>query len=425
MNSDRIKFYLLAALAASFWVFILSCTWSQSPFWPDADGYTSHVDEGRWVAHPPGYLIFVIAGHGFHSVGLPGYASVQAASLLFTVASFPVLFALFRRVCRPVEALALLAVFALSWNVLILSRTGTSHAADFFTVSVLLFLATSHRFRDGHFGVCLAYGAAIVVCAGARLTTTIMLVPFFSLVLARNRRNGNLWIAYTLAGLAVIALQTSVIRLSGGWLPYSEYSHGMHLGNKPSSILLSGLNSITLLNLLRTIGWWGMSLSFLLLLPLAALGRTKGWWFKNLPDRIHVLSVNQRELLLYGGASAAGCLVMAGLYLCTHPGYLSAALPGAFACLAATLPMVPRFISTTFLGLSTAVTIAFFMLVKPICEPKTPFHAAANGLLLQYTGGAIKNSLFKTTSEWLRETGHNDLVPANRKIDLDREELRK
>lgn len=411
--------YALLVLAAAMWVFIMSGTWSQTPFWPDADGYTSHVAEGRWVAHPPGYMIFVLVGHGFHALGLPAYGSVQFASLFFAVAALPVLFCLFRRVCEAREALLLTVIFAFSWNVLILSRTGTSHAGDFFTVSALLLLATSPSFRASHFGTCLLYGAAIVVCAGTRLTTAIMLVPFFALVLFRNRQNANLWIAYTLAGLAVIALQTSVIMLSGGWIPYSEYSQSMHLGNKPSSLVLSGINSVSLLNLFRTLGWWSMSVSLLLLIPLAAICRARGWWLKKTAVP-HVLSANQMELLFYGGASAGGCLGMAGLYLCTHPGYLSAALPGTFACVAATLPLVPKTTSNAVFALSMAASVGFFMLAKPISDPKTPFQAAANGLLLQYTGTAIKNSLFKTTSHWLRDTGNENLVPEHHKMSTER-----
>jgi len=393
------------------WIILISQTWSHTPFWPDAAGYTSHVAEGRWVAHPPGYPFFVALGRGFHALGQSAYAAVQAASLLFTLAAPPLLFLLFRRTCSLSDATLLTIAFAFSWNVLLLSRTGTSHAADFASVSALLVLVTARNFRAGNFSLLALYGLAIVACAGLRFTTAIMMTPFFALVLFRHRRMAGLWITYALAGLIIVIVQMMVIRLSGGWEPYSAYSRSMHLGNLQSSLLLSGINGATLLNLARTIGWWALSVGLLAILPFMV-----PW--KKIPP----LTLNQRELLLYGGASALGCLGMSGLYLCTHPGYISAALPGTFACLAALLPFIarPAWKAGVF-AFCIILDAGFFLLARPIAHPATPGQAAANGLLLQYTGTGMKNSLFKTTSGWLRETGFDKLVPTHRRTDLDTE----
>jgi hypothetical protein len=431
----------LAALTglAILWIILIWQTWSHTPFWPDAAGYTSHVAEGRWVAHPPGYPFFVALGHGFHALGFPPYPAVQAASLLLTLTALPVLFLLFRRTCRQIDAALLTIAFLFSWNVLLLSRTGTSHAADFFSVSFLLLITTSRGFREGKNFYLALYGLGIVACAGLRLTTAIMMVPFFALVLFRHRRMAGLWITYTLAGLAVFLLQILVIRLSGGWQPYSEYSHAMHLGNLGSSLLLSGVNGATLLNLTRTLGWWGLSVSFLLILPLivpwkkstggttstssVASKVTDGMEPVPPLQTMPGLTLNQRELLLYGGTSALGCLAMAGLYLCTHPGYLSAAMPGTFACLAAILPLIAHQAWKTGVVASCIVLdTGFFLLARPILHPSTPFQAAANGLLLQYSGDAVRQSLYKTTSGWLREAARDDLIPPHRRRDLDSEQ---
>jgi hypothetical protein len=409
------------------WAWLIGATWSRVPFWPDADGYTSHVAEGRWVAHPPGYLLFVLAGHAFHLLGLPAYPAVQAASLLFTLGALPLLYRLFRRVCRPETALLLVAAFTFSWNVLLLSRTGTSHAGDFFSVSLLLLLATSPGLRAGQTGTCLAYGSAVVLCAGLRLTTAIMMVPLFLAVLLRNWKKANVWIAYVLAGLTVLALQLTVIRLSGGWEAYGSYSQAMHQVNRPSSIVLSGVNGATLLNIGRAFGWWGLSLSFLLLLPAAAIFRSRistaasrsGWLAALHSDP------QKTDVLLYGALSALGCLGMAASYLCTHPGYISAALPGTFACIAVFASLASPRLTWAIFGVYFVTTLAFFLLVRPFPRPAGAFQAAANGLLLQYTGHAVKNSLFKTTSVWLRDSGLEELVPENRKADLDREARQK
>ncbi|HRJ70605.1 MAG TPA: hypothetical protein PLS03_00190 [Terrimicrobiaceae bacterium] len=419
MPSRTLPLWLLPA--AVLWIFVIAGTWSCTPFWPDADGYTSHVAEGRWVAHPPGYLFFVALGRGWHALGLPAYSAVQAAGLLLTAAALPVLYAVFRRVTSRVNALWLLAAFAFSANVLVLSRTGTSHAADYFTVSLLLLLATSAGFRAGRFWPCVGFGAALVVCAGFRMTTAIMMAPFVAVVLLRNIRNPSLWISLVLAGLAVIALQSTVIRLSGGWIPYSEYSQAMHAENLHSSVILQGVSSATLLNVARALGWWGMSLSALLVLPLIALWRR----FVPVPSEGEPetpdISGNRTEMLLYGGASAAGCLGMSALYLCTHPGYISAALPGSFAVLAALAPFAP----TVRLALaSIGLSLGFFLFARPFLPPKKPLEAAANGLVLQYGGEAIRKSIYQSTSGWLRQAGFNHLVPDHRQAPLDTYESR-
>jgi len=405
---------LSGLIAAALWITLIFQTWSHTPFWPDAAGYTSHVAEGRWVAHPPGYPFFVALGHGFHGLGLPAYPAVQAAGLVLTLAALPLLFLLFRRTCPLSDATLLTIAFAFSWNVLLLSRTGTSHAADFASVSALLVLATSQKFREGKFSHLLLYGLAIVACAGLRFTTAIMMAPFFAVVLFRHRRTAGLWITCALAGLAVAIVQWLVIRLSGGWEPYCAYSHAMHLGNLPSSLLLSGINGATLLNLARTIGWWALSIGLLAIFPILV-----PW--KKIPS----LTLNQRELLFYGSASALGCLAMAGLYLCTHPGYLSAALPGTFACLSAILPLIARQAWKTGVFASCLILDAgFFLLARPIAHPATSRQAAATGLLLQYTGSGMKNSLFKTTSLWLRDAGQDDIVPQHRREVLDSDAAR-
>ena len=416
MPSRILPLWLLPA--AALWIFVIAGTWSFTPFWPDAGGYTSHVAEGRWVAHPPGYLFFVALGRGFHALGLPAYSAVQAAGLILTAAAAPVLYLVFRRACRPSDAVWLIAAFAFSSNVLILSRTGTSHAADYLTVGLLLLTATSEGFRAGRFWPCAAFAGALVACAGFRFTTAIMMAPLAALVLLRNWRNLWLWISLAIAGLAVIALQTAVIRLSGGWIPYSEFSRAMHLGNAPSSPVLSGINGPTLLNMARTLGWWGMNTIVLLIIPFLALRK----WKSSQPTPAHGLTRNQSELLLYGGISAAGCLGMSALYLCTHPGYVSAALPGTFAMLAALAPHAKCVRPAAVL--SIVLSLAFFLLARPFARPSTPAEAAANGLLLQYSGNAIKHSMYRTTSGWLRTSGFNHIVPEYRQKELSAEEAK-
>lgn len=402
-----------AAVAAVLWVALVAGTWSLSPYWPDAEGYASHVAEGRWVAHPPGYPFFVALGHACRALGLPPYPAVQAASLLLTLASLPLLYLLFRRVCAAGDALFLTGVFLFSWNVLLLSRTGTSHAADYASVSLLLLAATSPGFHAGRRSALALYGLAVVLCAGLRLTTAIMMAPFFATVLLRHWKKPGLWVTYTLAGLVVVAVQLTVVHLSGGGKPYREYSHAMHATNLTSSLVLSGVNGATLLNLARTFGWWAWSAPAVFALMLLV------------PWKNPRLAPPQRELLLYGSVSALGCLGMAGLYLCTHPGYISGALPGTFAIMAALLPLARPVARVAMAAACLALGPGFFLLARPFATPHSPAQAAANGLLLQYSGAATRQSLYKTTSGWLRESGYDQMVPEHRRRTLDDEANRR
>ena len=120
------------------WGVLVLYIWSPRHYWPDADGYLLHVAEGRWVAHPPGYALFVIMGRLFHVLGPPSYVSVQLVSLSLTVAGLFVLYRLMSQVLDSFLAQALTVAAAFSWVILLNVQTGTSHASDLFTVSLRL-----------------------------------------------------------------------------------------------------------------------------------------------------------------------------------------------------------------------------------------------------------------------------------------------
>jgi hypothetical protein len=391
------------------WCVLVSYLWSAHHYWPDADGYLLHVAEGRWVAHPPGYPLFIIMGRLFHAVGLQPYLAVQFASLSLTVAGLGVLYLLMRQLIDQILAQALTAAAAFSWIVLLNVQTGTSHASDLFTVSLLLLAAV--RLPSGAhkaWGHDMFFAAALFLCAGFRLTTLLLMLPLCTLVVLMNRRRASFWIC-CLIGVAAIGLwQSWVIRESGGYEVYSFDAAAMNADNKPSSILLSGLTQTTALNLVRALLWSGVGT-----LPFLVVAAGSRQW---------PIPSGSYHALLYGLAASLGPLLGMALYLCTHPGYVVSVIPGA-ALTAAILASAQwsSFPWRTF-GVSVVGVVGLFFLMSPFMPPATKWQAVANGILLQYSAVCTRTGTFSTTARWLRLAGLESEIPSHRVIDLQQED---
>ena len=404
------RLYLMFFVVLLAWIAVISSGWSTAAYWPDADGYTSHVAEGRWVAHPPGYPFFVAVGHGFHALGLSPYQSVQGASLALAVAGILGGFILANPYCGTKRAGILAAGLAFSWVTLLILQSGTSHAADLFTVTLLLI--TALKLPADHLPkpmnaiptrADMGFAMAIVICAGFRFTTLVMMAPFFLCVAWFNRKRPAFWIACITAGFAVMLLQLWVIHMSGGYSSYSEYSRSMHEGNAFSSIVLKGITETSLFNIFRAFLWLGLgALPFLLICLL----------------NIRALSRKEIKPAVYGIAASAGCLGVASLYLCTHPGYIAAALPG-FLLAAAVLWGNRQSAGMIFPIGALIVGVGIYLAIKPFRPPENKLEALANGVFLQYGAEASRNSLFRTTAAWLQEAGLVDEIPKNRQEDLE------
>jgi hypothetical protein len=400
--------WLLPA-GAVLWAALVFYMWSPRHYWPDADGYLLHVAEGRWVAHPPGYALFVMLGRLFHALGCSPYLAVQLASLSLTLAGLGVLYRLLRGFLNPLRAQALILAAAFSWAVLLNVQTGTSHASDLFTVSLLLLAAVKlPGSRANAWPADLFFALALFLCAGFRLTTFLMMGPLCLLVAWSNKCRASFWISCMLAAVAVVLWQAWVIFQTGGYAAYSAYAESMNAGNAPSSILLSGFTETTVLNVIRALLWAGLgSLPFLVLSVRAV----------SLPD-----SVQGRAALLYGLAASLVPLAGVALYLCTHPGYVVCLLPGA-ALVAATLVGArgrpfPWISFTT----ATAAVVAVFLLVSPFMPPAGKWQAVANGIFLQYSAQCSRLAIFNTTARWLRLAGLADEIPGHRATDLEMED---
>lgn len=403
------KAFWLALLLAGAWACAVAYAWSPRWYWPDADGYMLHVAEGRWVAHPPGYAFFVILGRGMHLVGLSPYVSVQAASLLLTMAGLVVLFFLVRRFVTPVRAVLLTAVAGFSWIVLLNAQTGTSHAADLFSVSLLLWAAVRLPGNAGGsaWRKDAVFGLALVLCAGFRLTTLVMMLPLCIAVAVFNMRRASFWVCSVAAGVAAGAVQAWVIGQSGGFESYSAYSAAMHAGNSQASLILNGVTPSTTMNAARALLWF--CLGCLAFAPLVFSARERLFTKASLPA------------LIYGFMAVLGPLAGVVAYLCTHPGYLVATVPGCVLCAAvADNPKSARLPKATIFAIVTGVLAFLFM--RPFEQPLTKWQAVANGILLQYAAPSSRAAVFKTTARWLEDAGFGNVLPVGRIRDLREED---
>ncbi len=406
----RHSHWFWATCAALLWLALMIGSWSFSPYWPDAGGYTSHIAEGRWVAHPPGYPLFVLLGHLVHTIGTSPYTSVQLASLLLTMASVPAMALLLWR-SSPCGTLPyLLAAYLISWVSLLISKTGTSHAADLFTIPLLLAAAVNPRLATPSLRTFFLLSLSIVLVAGFRFNSALMQMPMLGLLLLWHRRDWRIYAALISSAAAIYVLQIQVIASSGGWGQFSAYANAMNSENRVSSMLLSGVNKTTLFNSFRSLLWFALSVGPMLYF-------TRYFSPRLLSDKIFVIG-------LFSMGSALGVTT---LYLSTHPGYIAPALPGFFLCVARVWMQVQNKTNLKLVPVLAVIWGAsLFGGLFPIEKPDTRLEAVANGILLQYGASAASASLFHTTSGWLILAGFaKDLDPekAQRLMDYMQDDL--
>lgn len=399
----------LLPVGAVLWVALVAYLWSPRHYWPDADGYLLHVAEGRWVAHPPGYALFVILGRLFHAIGCPPYLSVQLASLSLIVSGLAVFYRLMRELLDPLRAQALTLAAAFSWIVLLNVQTGTSHASDFLTVSLLLLTALGlpSTARDS-WARDLSFAAALFLCAGFRLTTLLLMLPLCLLVALHNRQRTSFWISCLVGIIAIGLWQSLVIAESGGYAAYSEAAAAMNADNLPSSLLLSGLTQTTALNIIRALLWVGVGTLAFLVVAVAS-------WCWPIPIAV-------RRAFFYGLAASLGPLFGVTLYLCTHPGYVVSVIPAAALLVAALASASRSPFPWRALAVSIVGVLCMFLFMRPFVPATSKWQAVANGILLQYSAACTRSSTFKTTARWLRMAGLESEIPDHRVIDLQQED---
>ncbi len=394
-------FIILMALLQSLYLIQPRLTW------PDAPGFTSALESGRWVAHPPGYPLFFALAHLLMALGFQAVYAQQTLSVGAYLLSIPILFVLLRRHVHPFRALALTGVFAFSWIPLNLAAAGTTHSSDLLMASLFLWIITSPGFQKGRSAWLAFFYVCMLACGANRLSTLVMFAPVWALLFWENRAKPAWWAGAFLYGMGQLGVFALTAHLYGGWNSFqAEVSHLSGV-NKATSPLLSGLHSTTILNLFRPFLWF-----LLALLPLPLL-----WRLPRLKN-IGAISFNDpfsRGILL-SLLAILGTFLICTLYICVHPGYLAPALPAAFLLTALILEkqVPPAKTESVFIGFALVFSLGMFHLMSPFQQPKNLAQAAANALVLQYSRQGLETPGWKSLSRWLMDAGLKQLVPESR-----------
>ncbi len=398
----------LLILFAAAVLFAFPLPWPNTKFFVDTIVYADAVEAGRWVAHSPGYPLFVALGNLLNKFTGNSILAVQSASFsLYLAALLTVGIGLFRQLDSS-RAIILLAACGLSFIPLFFSRIGTNHCADLFAAALLLLAIDIYRAADSKktFGLIL-FCLAMLLSAGFRLPTFIMLAPVFTAFLLLNFHK-KVIIAFALTACAVISLQLFTISQYGGWDEYRRLSAAASDVARQSSVLLSGITNQTIANMVRSLFWFVLATNFLLIPALLVL------W-------------NQRKKMLRGQVelifpmlTILGPFLVNFFYLSTHPGYLAVTIPGmiwlvAHAMKAIKLPWLAIF-STL---LSCAFSLAIFYGGQLIKKPESTPQAIANSLLLQYNRNSIEVGIWRPAAEWVTIAGNESLIPEERRELLD------
>lgn len=125
----------------------------------------------------------------------------------------------------------------------------------------------------------------------------------------------------------------------------------------------------------------------------------------------------ERSPFVGGLLSCGGVLTLTTFYLCTNPGYLLGALPGAYLVISRISKEAGGHFENklrVLLVSSTVFGAGLYFALAPVVPPKSSVTAAWNGILLQYGWTAARKSIFHTTSEWLLIYGFGEVVPTSR-----------
>ena len=413
-RSERRTILAMAGVLVAAAVLVV-LSWSHAMYWPDSDSYWEALVHGRFVAHSPGYWLFLqIARVGWAITGDPFYG-LQLISAFFVILAVGLVAWLTWKIPAGRARSPIFALYVFSPAVLLLAGTATSHSTDFFIGALMAVLLLSDGWRKGTASAILCFGATLGLAGGLRSATLLLWVPLGVVAMIRFWKRPTFWVA-TVLGIAITGgTMACAIHAYGGIEGFRAATERLHTINASSSILHSGLIPSSMYNFARSafIIAWGMGPLWLLMI-LAGRGLWKKVWEE---DRVVLL-----PLL----ASIPGPVFVMLFYFGCHPGYLGPLLGtsvGLMLLLASKSDATGQTRLRNFGTVLAAIPLLMFLLMKPI-EPVTrPWHAVANSLLLQYGMDATKRSVYFSTSEWLLDAKLEKWIPPGRVEEI--EELRK
>jgi hypothetical protein len=392
-------------------IFLSTLSLSPSPGWPDAQGYANHIEAGHWVAHPPGYLAFMVVSRIFYLMTENGYQAAVLSSFFLSIFAVPCVAQLCKKCGGQRGAYFLGLAFSVSWLPVLLATTGTPHSGDLLFVSLLLLVLWKPGFQEGHHLDLTCFFALLWLTATFRLTTFIMWIPSLLVVIFWHRHRPKIWVYTILTATYILILQQLVAFLSGDPEEFARYAASMHSGNSVSSVLLSGVNLATSLNAFRSCFWTALATIFIGLITLTS--------FRHLPRLLKKpIKQDLPSLALIVTFLSIVCPIgLTSLYLTTHPGYMAPAIPGIFA-LAAFACRNPRTQSYRMLPWAAMGSALFWILLwfLPLFIPKpgNPWQASWNAFVGQYTREARQQSTWLSLSGWLEIIGRQDLISPER-----------
>jgi hypothetical protein len=285
--------------------------------------------------------------------------------------------------------------------VLNLGSAGTTHPMDFLFSSwwILLLVARGQGRATPRWH--LAFFLVLAAAGSIRLTSAIMAMPLFLLLLIRDWRAPSFWFSAMLSFVILFAVQLFTIEAYGGLAEFRAASAASHAIISPSSLLFGGPWPNVAVN------WFRASFWLFLLCPILFLPLFWGWrpgpWLRSNPWP------------LFGClAMIAGTASVAFGYLCTHPGYLTPIFPPLLfvaATLSSTEVWMRRLVWTQI-----ALSLVIFFTVRPVVGTGSRWLAAANAYLLQYGAHNHRHAIPQhSLSGWLAITGNTDAIPPERR----------
>jgi hypothetical protein len=320
---------------------------------------------------------------------------------------------------RSPHARLLAVFFGVAWIPSLLAWTGTTHGSDLLFTAAILLVLWKYDLSRRSFIPWLLLGLLILLCALSRLTTFIMIFPAMIFLTLLHAKKPAAWIFFVLTLAAVFFAQSLVIALFGGWDVYTSSVRQMSTENAlTTSFIHSGLTRGTAANMLRSLSWFLIQNSFLLL-PVAGLVFLLAKRLIHQP-RTQLARFRHSPMLTALGASlliSATCLFITTFYLATHPGYLAPTVVPICFMAAIALRLQYWRSRPWSLGLVLGFILigtGAYQVMRPYLPPRNAREAILNGMLLQYSACGQAHNAYRPTAFWLRDVGRSDLVPAQR-----------
>lgn len=235
LPGEKLAAWIAGLLAAVTRFFALAKTpwdWDEALF----ISAMRHYDVPAHHPHPPGFPLFIATAKVFALTGLSEFHSLQAISLLASVAIVPAMLFLGRELRADTRVAIISGVFlAFFPNVWLFGGTAFSDVPSM----VLVIIASALLLRGCRSDSALIGGAVVLAIAAAYRPQNLAIgfAPAIVVFVYAMRNRWKQLIVAIVAGAAIIAASYgAAAQLSGGWEAYSEavHAHSIYIRNVDS-----------------------------------------------------------------------------------------------------------------------------------------------------------------------------------------------